>query len=1029
MYVWFRFVVLLLLTSLTAVAASNISAAPPAGPSTAPPALLDAQLEDITFVDADHGWAVGQRGAIWHTRDGGATWVWQPSGVACALRSVCFVDSQTGWAAGGEWRPYLHDSQGVLLRTRDGGATWERDRALALPSIQRVGFFSTTAGWASTMPSPLFGAGLFLTEDGGRSWSSIAPGGQDALVAADFRDPARGAVSSRGAVFAVRRRGVESSSAPSFDRRAPRAIRFEPGGRGWLVGDQGLVLTTTDGGQSWRRPPSAPPAALADSDWAAVAVRGTHCWIVGEPGRRVLSSADGGRSWREFATPVDVPWRGVCFLDERRGWLAGALGTIAATRDGGATWSVQQRGGSRLALLGLFGQPEDVPLELFARTSAVEGYLSAVELLHETDFEASSHVSDDRGQRIEEALARLGANSAVVSGRFPVRSRALRLSGETVAAAWGKGDHREGVEAMRRALVRKLRMWRPDVVVTHAADPSGRDPRAHLLNQLVLQAARDASDAGQFPDQLLPLGLSTWKPRKVFGVVPRGELGTVNISAAQAPPRLGTTLAEYTASARALVFDPHEVPPTTLGLHLYINDLPQASGGQEVFSGLTHHPASEARRALPPAHGEQAEALRRLASRERNVQAVLTWSGSGRLDRGQILARIEELIAELDDDSAGKTLFRLGMSYHRRGRADLAAETLEILLHRQPGHPLVRPALAWLIQYHASSETAWRERREVVPMPLAPVTTNLPTEALSQVLPAALGPTLESGVARAAGAGGSRDEDPRAARVRRLVELVGAGGALDAEPRVLLPLGAIARARGEVEPARRGYEAVARQLGQGAWAECAAGELWRLAPDDSPPRPVFRASRTATRPLLDGQLDEEMWRHAAPIEMRSLLRDDRDWPAVGWVAYDAEFLYLGGRCRRAVGAEYAASSGPRPRDAELDGHDRVEFHFDLDGDFVTFYTLSVDHRGWTGESCWRDASWNPTWYVAAGGDADEWRVEAAIPLAELGPTLPTSAACWVFGCQRIVPGVGFQSATRPAAPRAVGQGLGYLQFE
>ena len=35
------------------------------------PMLADAELTSICFVDADHGWAVGDRGVIWATSDGG----------------------------------------------------------------------------------------------------------------------------------------------------------------------------------------------------------------------------------------------------------------------------------------------------------------------------------------------------------------------------------------------------------------------------------------------------------------------------------------------------------------------------------------------------------------------------------------------------------------------------------------------------------------------------------------------------------------------------------------------------------------------------------------------------------------------------------------------------------------------------------------------------------------------------------------------------------------------------------------------
>ena len=64
-------------------------------------------------------------------------------------------------------------------------------------------------------------------------------------------------------------------------------------------------------------------------------------------------------------------------------------------------------------------------------------------------------------------------------------------------------------------------------------------------------------------------------------------------------------------------------------------------------------------------------------------------------------------------------------------------------------------------------------------------------------------------------------------------------------------------------------------------------------------------------------------------------------------------------------------------------HDRVAVRLDVDRDYTTAFELAVDHRGWTHDACWNDATWNPTWFVAAAADESTWTVEAAIPLAEL----------------------------------------------
>jgi len=146
----------------------------------------DASLADLTFVDRATGWAVGDRGVIWHTSDGGLQWKLQPSGVTCSLATVSFIDAARGWAAGGTTPPFAEDSRGVLLATTDGGATWNKVEQSTLPAVMRIKFFEANRGIAAGGASPLLPSGVFVTENSGKTWQPLAADAPGQWLAADF---------------------------------------------------------------------------------------------------------------------------------------------------------------------------------------------------------------------------------------------------------------------------------------------------------------------------------------------------------------------------------------------------------------------------------------------------------------------------------------------------------------------------------------------------------------------------------------------------------------------------------------------------------------------------------------------------------------------------------------------------------------------------------------------------------------------------------------------------------------------------
>jgi hypothetical protein len=627
-------------------------------------------------------------------------------------------------------------------------------------------------------------------------------------------------------------------------------------------------------------------------------------------------------------------------------------------------------------------------------------------------------------------VVEVGGSTASTAWQFPLRQAGLGFSAEQLLTTLDLSTDGHAGELLEAHVVKQIRTWRPEVLVTHHVSPRGDDPLGHLINQVVLRAVEQASDSTRYLELASDAGLPAWRVKKVFAALPLGEKGTPSIDTMRLEPRLGRAVVDVVSAPRGLIATEHSVVPPEIPFRMLINNLPQDRGREDFFSGISLSPGGEARRSIPAGDFDSFKQLRRAAQLRRNVQQLIT---SAKDDPNRISAwsgQLADLTRGLEPNGACQVLYQLAGSYVESGRWEMAAETFQTLVDRHAHHPLAQAAQTWLVQYHASGEAAWRLQRR----------SKVFVQQASTVAPA-------EGVVRAAGeiAAGNILTQTGAAVVgnrdrlleERLQMALDLGKQLErtqpilfAEPSVRFPLAAAERRLGLGGQAERYYLHLRHTRTNDPWRAAAEGEEWLGKRNSEPPKSVWRVGQTSQRPHLDGRLDESFWQNARPIQLTSSLRDDAAWPASAAMAFDSEFLYLGIKCTKASAVKYAEPpSGPRPHDADLNAHDRVELLLDIDRDFATYYRLCIDQRGWTSEACWGDKTWNPTWYVASQRDERSWTAEVAIPLAELTGQLPTAGNAWAVGLQRTVPGIGFQSWNQPAGTGILPEGFGYLTFE
>lgn len=118
------------------------------------------------------------------------------------------------------------------------------------------------------------------------------------------------------------------------------SVYFSSQQDGWAVGLWSLMLHTTDGGLSWTVVPlPAPPEAKkADASLYAIFADARHSLYVACEQGRVMRSTDGGQNWTYIRTGYAGSfWTGVALQDGVL-LVGGLRGTIYRSADGGTSW-------------------------------------------------------------------------------------------------------------------------------------------------------------------------------------------------------------------------------------------------------------------------------------------------------------------------------------------------------------------------------------------------------------------------------------------------------------------------------------------------------------------------------------------------------------------------------------------------------------------------------------------------------------------------------------------------------------------
>jgi RHS repeat-associated protein len=203
------------------------------------------EIEDAYMVNGDIGYAVGKKGTIIKTITGGKSWTVQHSFLTDDLTDVHFSDINTGVALAGN----------KLVYTTDGGAHWTLVNVSA--TLQAVFVLSSSNAYAVGTNGNILKASGSLA-----NWSSMTSPVTKTLNSVHFADETIGfAAGASGTILRLKtatgtwEKLMDGSNdwvkSKTGTTRDLNTVFFRDRKNGYVSGENGVVLKTINGGDTW----------------------------------------------------------------------------------------------------------------------------------------------------------------------------------------------------------------------------------------------------------------------------------------------------------------------------------------------------------------------------------------------------------------------------------------------------------------------------------------------------------------------------------------------------------------------------------------------------------------------------------------------------------------------------------------------------------------------------------------------------------------------------------------------------------
>lgn len=178
---------------------------------------------------------------------------------------------------------------------------------------------------------------VLVSGDQGKTWVRKALGNASLIDMTVCGEKGFLAVDHYRKVWSADPEGQNWQSVPLEMPRTPLAVTCDKQGNWWVAGVNAVISGSSDGGKSWKTTDLKEDTQITTIQF----LDDKNGIALGEFGLTVFTS-DGGETWTKGPKiPGDFYPYAAVFANAKQGWVSGLAGQLLHTTDGGKTWSKQ----------------------------------------------------------------------------------------------------------------------------------------------------------------------------------------------------------------------------------------------------------------------------------------------------------------------------------------------------------------------------------------------------------------------------------------------------------------------------------------------------------------------------------------------------------------------------------------------------------------------------------------------------------------------------------------------------------------